>query len=55
MTQVQLAAKLGVPQPFVSKYESGQRRLDVVELRYVAEALGVSVSALLTRLGPGWT
>ena len=54
LTQVQLAAKLGVPQPFVSKYESGQRRLDVVELRHVAKALGFSMSELLSRLGPGW-
>jgi len=40
LTQTQVAEHLAVPQSFVSKYESGERRLDVIELRYVAEALG---------------
>ena len=31
LTQVQLAQKLSRPQSFVSKYELGERRLDVVE------------------------
>lgn len=42
MTQVELAAALGRPQSFVSKYESGERRLDVLELRTVCVALGLS-------------
>ena len=32
LTQVQVARKLGRPQSFVSKCESGERRVDVVEL-----------------------
>ena len=32
LTQVQVATKLGRPQSFVSKCESGERRVDVVEL-----------------------
>jgi len=32
LTQVQVAARLRVPQSFVSKCESGERRVDVVEL-----------------------
>jgi len=32
LTQVQVAAKLRRPQSFVSKCESGERRVDVVEL-----------------------
>jgi len=50
LTQVQVAARLGVPQSFVSKYESGERRLDVVELGHVAGALGVSLREMLERL-----
>ena len=50
LTQVQVAAELSVPQSFVSKYESGERRLDVIELRHVAKALGASVLVVLERL-----
>ncbi|GGJ34464.1 helix-turn-helix domain-containing protein [Streptomyces lacrimifluminis] len=50
MTQVQVAAVLDVPQSFVSKYESGERRLDVIELRYVVRTLGVSMQVVLDRL-----
>ena len=39
-TQRELARKLGKPQSFVSKCESGERRLDVQEFFQVAEALG---------------
>ena len=35
LTQEDLAAKLKRPQSFVSKYESGERRLDVLELREI--------------------
>jgi len=41
---------LGVPQSFVSKYESGERRLDVVELGHVAGALRVSLREMLEQL-----
>ncbi len=50
LTQVQVAAALDVPQSFVSKYESGERRLDVIELGHVAAALGVSVESVLQRM-----
>jgi transcriptional regulator with XRE-family HTH domain len=50
LTQVQVAAQLDVPQSFVSKYESGERRLDVIELRHVAQALGVSLGVVLNKL-----
>ena len=36
LTQVQVARKLRRPQSFVSKCESGERRVDFVELRYFA-------------------
>lgn len=50
LTQVQVAAELGEPQSFVSKYESGERRLDVIELKHVAQALKVTVWVVLERL-----
>jgi transcriptional regulator with XRE-family HTH domain len=34
---------LDVPQSFVSKYESGERRLDLIELQQVCDALGVDL------------
>ena len=41
-TQMDLAKSLGLPQSYVSKYESGERRLDFVETVLVCEALGMS-------------
>lgn len=50
LRQQDLAEKLRVPQSFVSKYESGERRLDVLELRHVCAALGLSFSAFTRQL-----
>ncbi len=50
LTQVEVAARLEVPQSFVSKYESGERRLDVIELRHVAEAVGTTLENVVSRL-----
>lgn len=50
LTQVQVADALNVPQSFVSKYESGERRLDVIELRHVARVLRVTLRDVLDRL-----
>jgi transcriptional regulator with XRE-family HTH domain len=50
LTQVQVAAALGVPQSFVSKYESGERRLDVIELRHIAQVLGLTLGEMLKRV-----
>lgn len=47
LTQVDLAKRLGRPQSFVSKYESGERRLDLVELRRVCQELGVTLTKLV--------
>jgi len=41
--QVDMARALGKPQAFVSYYESGARRLDLLELRQICKILGVSL------------
>lgn len=41
LTQEKLAKCLKKPQSFVAKYESGERRLDVVEFLLVTHAIGV--------------
>jgi transcriptional regulator with XRE-family HTH domain len=50
LTQVDVATRLDVPQSFVSKYESGERRLDVIELRHVAEAIGTTLEIVVSHL-----
>ena len=50
MTQNDVAKALKRPQSFVSKYESGERRLDVVELIEVTEVLGIGVHEVICEL-----
>lgn len=50
LRQRDLAERIGVPQSFVSKCESGERRLDIVELRALCQALGVPLSDFIVRL-----
>jgi len=50
LTQVQLAERIGRPQSFVSKYEAGERRLDVVEFIGLARALDADPVAFVRRL-----
>jgi transcriptional regulator with XRE-family HTH domain len=50
LTQAELASRLGKPQSFVSKYESGERRLDVMEFVFVCDALGVEASVLFNSI-----
>ena len=47
--QVDLARMLGQPQSFVSKYEAGERRLDIVELEQVCAACGISLADFASR------
>ena len=49
LTQKELAERLEVPQSYVSKYEAGERRLDLVELEAVAGALGVALTTIVRR------
>ena len=50
LRQVDLAECLGKPQSFVSKYESGERRLDLTEVYSVCKALNISFVAFAERL-----
>jgi ribosome-binding protein aMBF1 (putative translation factor) len=49
LTQEALAKKLDRPQSFVSKYESGERRLDLVELQDVCRGIGISLNDFVRR------
>lgn len=41
VTQQDLAKRLDKPQSFISAYENGQRRIDLLEFRRIAEALRI--------------
>jgi transcriptional regulator with XRE-family HTH domain len=43
LTQLDVAKALNVPQSYVSKYETGERRLDFSETSAVCGALGISI------------
>lgn len=49
LRQADLATLLRQPQSFVSKYESGERRLDILELRQICDALGVTLLDFVRR------
>jgi len=50
LRQIDIARRLGLPQSFVSKYESGNRRLDILELRLVCQAVGISLDEFVKKL-----
>ena len=47
ITQVELGKRLGQRQTFVSKFELGERRLDVAEFVTVARAIGTDPCELI--------
>ncbi len=49
LRQLDVAAGLNQPQSFVSKYESGERRLDLLELELVCEACETSLDKFVSR------
>lgn len=53
LRQSDLAARLGRPQSYVSKYESGQRKLDIVELREICTAIGTTLEELVAKFDRG--
>lgn len=50
LSQTELADKLGKPQQFVSRYELGERRLDVGELLDIADHLNVDAAKMIKEL-----
>lgn len=50
LTQQEVAIRLGHNQSFVSKCERGERRVDVIELRYFCKAIGVPFEDFVHRL-----
>lgn len=50
LTQAELAHTLARPQSYVSKFERGERRIDVIELIDVAAALGTDPCDFVRRL-----
>jgi transcriptional regulator with XRE-family HTH domain len=50
LRQVDLAEKLGMPQSFISKIETGQRRLDIIELRNICSIFNITLPEFVKRL-----
>lgn len=50
LTQTDLAARIKKDQAYVSRYESGQRRLDVLEVREICQAIGITLEQFAKRL-----
>jgi transcriptional regulator with XRE-family HTH domain len=49
LRQVDMAKALGKPQAFVSFYETGARRLDLLELRQICGILGVPLTEFVRK------
>lgn len=50
VSQTKLAERVGETQSFVSKCERGERRLDVIELRLMCQAIGVPLTVFIEQL-----
>ena len=51
LTQQQLAELLNKPQSYVSKYERGERRLDVIEFLIIAKVLKLDPYNVIEKIG----
>lgn len=49
LRQADVATRLSQPQSYVSKYETGERGLTLIELRQVCEVLGISLHDFVER------
>lgn len=50
VTQQQLSAILKVPQSYISKIETGERRIDLIELREICKALNSNLTEFVVML-----
>jgi transcriptional regulator with XRE-family HTH domain len=50
LTQADVAARLGKPQSFVSTYERGQRRVDILEFVTIVAAVGADPIKVFTQI-----
>lgn len=50
LTQIDLAAHIEKDQTHVSRYESGQKKLDVLEVREICQAFGITLEEFVKRL-----
>ena len=55
LSQRQLADKLSNHQQFVSRYEIGERRLDVVEFADIARVIGLDPARMVNSISPDAT
>jgi len=49
LTQGQVAESIGQTQSYVSKYENGEQRLDLIELEAVCKAVGIPLTEFVRR------
>ena len=47
LTQVQVADCIGEPQSYVSKYENGEQRLDLIEIEEICRVVGLSLCTFI--------
>jgi len=50
LTQLQLAQRLHKPQSYVSKYELGERRLDIIEFLKICKSLSLNPIIIIDSL-----
>ena len=50
LTQQELARRVGKPQSFVSEYERGQRRLDIIEFILITRILDADPLSVLAEI-----
>ncbi len=53
LSQAQVAKALGRHQPFIANIESGERRVDFVELLDIAEIIDLDVHDLIDKVARG--